>query len=74
MIESDKEKFIDLQKTASNYSNIHPLNETVHYKKGHGELLDDILDLTDILAEVYVSERRTDQDHPVALLAQVLCA
>ena len=48
MIESDKEKFIDLQKTASHYSNIHPLNETVHYKKGHGELLDDILDLTDI--------------------------
>ncbi len=48
MIESDKEKFLDLQKTASDYSNIHPLNETVHYKKGHGELLDDILDLTDI--------------------------
>lgn len=48
MIESDKEKFLDLQKTANDYSNIHPLNETVHYKEGHGELLDDILDLTDI--------------------------
>ena len=48
MIESDKEKFLDLQKTANDYSNIHPLNETVHYIKGYGKLLDDILDLTDI--------------------------
>ena len=48
MIESDKEKFLDLQKTAIDYSNIRPLNKTVHYIEGYGDLLDDILDSTDI--------------------------
>jgi len=48
MMESDNDKFLDLQKTANEYVNIYPLHKTVHYIEGYGELLDDILDLTEI--------------------------
>jgi len=48
MIESDADKFLDLQITAKQYTNIYALNKTIHYIEGYGELLDNILESTPI--------------------------